>query len=121
LHYRDVKELLEQNKLEILEGLKAIIVLLSLPELMVYAAKGEPYPTIIKVFVYFTKHTEFFKVILGPKGDPSYSSEIKHFMNNHLMKKIPEWQPQQNKILVPPGYLIAFITSANLGILQHWF
>ncbi|WP_141504631.1 TetR/AcrR family transcriptional regulator [Paenibacillus luteus] len=121
LHYRDVSDLLEQNKHEILEGLKDIIVNLNLPDLLVYASKDEPYPTIIKVFEYFTVHTEFFKVILGPKGDPSYSDQIKTFMKNQLMNKIPEWQPEESKIIVPPGYLIAFITSANLGILQHWF
>lgn len=121
LHYQDVSDLLEQNKSEVYEGLTEIIVQLSLLDLLTFASKDEPYPITIKVFEFFKFHSEFFKVILGPKGDPSYTEQIKRFMQNQLSRKIPEWQPQQDKVIVPLGYLITFITSANMGIVQHWF
>jgi len=121
LHYQDVSDLLEQNKSEVYEGLKEIIVQLSFLELLNYASKDEPYPTTIKIFEFCKLHSEFFKVILGPKGDPSFLEQINRFMQNQLSRRIPEWQPQQNKVIVPLGYLITFVISANMGILQHWF
>ncbi|WP_310549897.1 TetR/AcrR family transcriptional regulator [Paenibacillus glufosinatiresistens] len=121
LHYQDVSDLLEQNKSEVYGGLREIIVQLSFLELFNYASKDEPYPKITRIFDFCKFHSEFFKVILGPKGDPSFLEQISRFMQNQLSQKIPEWQPQQNKVIVPLGYLITFVISANMGILQHWF
>ncbi|WP_199617665.1 TetR/AcrR family transcriptional regulator [Paenibacillus alkalitolerans] len=121
LHYRDAADFLEQLKTEIFEGLTHEMARINPFELKYYADKDEPYPPSVKVLEYFDKHADFFRVILGPKGDPAFPLRVKEFMKDRLFNHVLKNIPQPDDAAIPRDYLIAYVTSANLGILMHWF
>ncbi|MDF2958919.1 MAG: TetR/AcrR family transcriptional regulator [Paenibacillus sp.] len=121
LHYRDTADLLLQLKTEILDGLTKEMGQINPLELGYYAGKGKAYPVSVRVLEYFAKHADFFQVMFGPKGDLSFPLQIKEYMKTRLFNHIFNEIPQMNNSPVPRDYLIAYITSANLGILMHWF
>jgi hypothetical protein len=89
-------------------------------ELMAYADRNEPYPKVTLIFEEFGRQSEFFKIMFGPHGDISYISRFKDLMKTHIFNKLSYWQPQEENRLVPFDYLIAYMASANLGVLLHW-
>jgi AcrR family transcriptional regulator len=121
LHYKDVADMLEQLKDEAFEKIKLIVLELNLTELMKYAENDTPYPKMIQIFEEFSRNAGFFKIIFGPKGDLSFTIRFKELMKAHIYNKLANLQPQKEKMLVPIDYIIAYMASANLGILMHWF
>jgi AcrR family transcriptional regulator len=123
LHYRDVSDLLEQTRDEVLEGWGEIAHQFKFFEIIQYADRNEPYPSLIDVFEYCNRHADFCRAILGPKGDPSFASRLKQMMKEKIYNKLAEIDAnrQERKISLPPDYIIAYMTSANVGVLQHWF
>lgn len=120
LHYRDVADMLDQLKEEAFEQVRSNIQQLDPRELMAYADRNEPYPKVALIFEEFQRQSEFFKVMFGPHGDLSYIIRFKELMKTHIFNKLSYWQPQEENRLVPLDFLIAYMASANLGVLLHW-
>jgi AcrR family transcriptional regulator len=121
LHFRDVSDMLEQIKEEMFEKIRKVVIQMDLRELMEYASKGEPYPILVKIFEEFVSNADFFKAIFGPNGDMSFARRLKEFMSNHIFNKLTYLQPQDENLLVPRDFIIAYMSSANLGVVLHWF
>jgi len=120
LHYRDAADLLEQIKREIFEGLKVEMAKINPLELAAYAEKDLAYPPTQLVLHYLKQNADFFRVIFGPNGDVGFPLQIKAFMTEHLYDNIFADIPADRSAPVPRDYLIAYMTSANLGLLMHW-
>lgn len=122
LHYHDKYDLLEQSENEVIREIEAIVQdskKLILEDVLLYFGQDEPFPFIIKLFEYFLENSSFIKVILGPNGNPAFQVKMKElikktFLNNILTKVKSE------DMLVPTEYLIAYVSSAHLGVIQHW-
>ena len=120
LHYRDVADMLDQLKDEAFEQVRGNIQQLDPKELMEYADRNEPYPKVTFIFEEFQRQSEFFKAMFGPHGDLSYINRYTNLMKTHIFNKLSYWQPQEENRLVPLDYLIAYMASANLGVVLHW-
>lgn len=120
LHYRDVPDMMDQIKEEVFSSIQRIVVQLDLKELSDYAFKDEPYPKFIQIFEEISRYADFLKVMFGPKGDISYPHKFRAFMASHIFNKLTYLQPQESKLLIPRDYLIAYMSSANVGIVIHW-
>ena len=124
LHYRDVYDLIEQLQAEILQGLEAIASQMSIPGILQYAQRREPYPGLVSVFEYWNRHADFCGLLFGPKGDPSFAGRVKQLMKERMygsiLKAMPELAPAESRS-VPIDFIFAFMTSANIGLIQHWF
>lgn len=123
LHYTDVTDLLKQSQQEFLKELSALASQIQIVELMKAAERDEPYPKIVAIFEHWARNADFCKLMLGPKGDPSFVLRVKEMMASKLFRKLSDLIPidQAAEHQVPRDYLIAFISSANVGVLQHWF
>ncbi len=82
--------------------------------------KNKPDPMLVKVIEYFAEHGDFFKVILGPKGDPEFAVRIKNFLKTQHISKFLDFQPDLAETIVPKDYMIDYFASSNLSILQYW-
>jgi AcrR family transcriptional regulator len=119
LHYRDTADFLEQLKAEMFEGLTKELGKVNPLEVASYAEKGQAYPVSIRVLEFFERHGEFFRVILGPNGDITFPLQIREFMREKLFHEV--YSRFSSDGAIPQDYLVAAITSANFGILMHWF
>ncbi|MFX4263816.1 TetR/AcrR family transcriptional regulator [Pelotomaculum propionicicum] len=121
LHYRDKQDLLEQSEDEIIKKITKILSAaqqLSPEETLYYNSHDEPFPFIVKLFEYIKDNSSFIKTLLGPKGDPSFQVKLKEVLRKTLLKK--SHQLKKEEMMVPPDYLIAYLCSAYLGLVQHW-
>lgn len=120
LHYRDKYDLLEQSEAEILQDIEAIQKFAKKihPSEMLNNDFQEPLPFIMKLFEYIEENAEFIKVILGPKGDPAFQVKIKEMMKKNMLQKIVEFKEEDTQ--VPVEFLISYVTSAYLGVIQQW-
>jgi AcrR family transcriptional regulator len=121
LHYKDKYDLLEQSQIEIIRGIEKILKQGSLINLTEYKVIDKPLPFVADIFHYLNEHAAFMKAILGPKGDPSFQTKIKVFMWEKIFEKnltIPLFDKE--KLLVPSEYLLSYIASAHLGVVQQW-
>ncbi|WP_263576132.1 TetR-like C-terminal domain-containing protein [Paenibacillus terricola] len=60
------------------------------------------------------------KVMLGPKGDPSFAQRIMTEFTTRISSRLALWQPSDENMLIPRDYLIAYVSSANFGVVKHW-
>ncbi|MCM3115287.1 TetR/AcrR family transcriptional regulator [Neobacillus sp. MER 74] len=119
LHYHDKYDLLEQSEAEILTEIQKIAQKINPLDFMNFNRADEPFPFIITLFELFQENSRFMKVILGPNGDASFQGKLKDFIKQtfyqNIMSKI-----NTDHLLVPVDYLFAYVSSAHLGVIQHW-
>lgn len=123
LHYRDIQDLLEQSKEEVLKGLTESVIRASERNCSGPGA-GKPteitQPSAVGAFEYFARHSRFFAVMMGPNGDPCFFLDWKRAMMEDMRKKSMKYQPDDSQLSIPRDYLVAYIVSAHLGVIQHW-
>lgn len=132
LHYRDIPDLLKQSKEEVLKGLtesvtKAAERMGACKESPASPTEQEsrmpsaaPNPTALGAFEYFARHARFFSVMMGSNGDPCFFLEWKKAMMEDMKRKSLIYQPDDTNLSIPRDYLVAYIVSAHLGVIQHW-
>lgn len=120
LHYKDKYDLLEQSETDILNTIPGIVR----PDKKILEGiapidKEEPFPFLISLFSYFQVHADFMKVNLGPKGNPSFQSDLKNVIKNKVLENVLT-HAKKKDMLVPEEYFTAYVASAHLGVIQHW-
>lgn len=121
LHYRDLQDLLDQCAADMIDGWMNVMKKFNPIEVQDCKYLFTPNPHIIEVYEYFQTNAWFFKVILGPKGDPAFPMLMKKTMMQHLERNRVKLQIKDEDLLVPADYINEFVLSVNMGILQHWF
>ncbi|MCU6707381.1 TetR/AcrR family transcriptional regulator [Paenibacillus sp. J5C_2022] len=123
LHYEDVHDFIEQQVHEFLNQLSELASKVQFTDLLLAAERDEPFPGLISIIEHWERNADFCKWLLGPKGDPSFVLRVKELMKQRLFIKLSglEGTDSASELQVPLEYLIAYVTSANVGVLQHWF
>ncbi|KAF1084034.1 DNA-binding transcriptional repressor AcrR [Sporotomaculum syntrophicum] len=122
LHYKDKQDLLEQCEEQIINEINDILKIerqLNLEETLNYYSKYEPPPFVVKLFDYILENASFMKVMLGPNGDPSFQIRMKESLRKNMLVKIEE-KFHKEQMMVPQECLLAYISSAYLGVIQYW-
>jgi AcrR family transcriptional regulator len=119
LHYRDKYDLLEQSEEEIIRGIAAITENIDPVDAMAHTSHDEPVPIILKLFEFFQEHAEFLKVVLGPNGNASFQVKLKSFIQTIFYRNFVT-KLEKESIQVPVEILLAYLSSAHLGVVQHW-
>jgi AcrR family transcriptional regulator len=120
LHYTDKYDLLEKVENEVIQEIQEQTKDIDSINLLNIDALNEPLPFMIKLFEYFKENSNFMKAILGPKGDPIFHSKIKKFIETNLFEKGLSKTFNKENMLVPEEYLISYVLSAHLGVVQQW-
>lgn len=121
LHYRDKYDLMDNVQNEILHGLQNKLKHVNIMEAISCFSKDITYPPLVQVFQYLKDHGRFLKILLGPKGDPSFSQKIKNLLKSIFYEKM-----QKNIIILPENislvqkYLPSVTSSAYFGIIEQW-
>jgi AcrR family transcriptional regulator len=119
LHYRDKFDLLEQSEEEIVHGIAEITADIDPAEAMAHTSSNEPVPIILKLFEFFQEHADFLKVNLGPNGNASFQIKLKKLIQKIFYRNFVA-KLNKDEILVPIETLLAYLSSAHLGVVQHW-
>ncbi|USL34149.1 TetR/AcrR family transcriptional regulator [Priestia megaterium] len=119
LHYQDKYDLLKKSENEVIQEIQEFIKKANPNEIVSANLQEQPLPFIIALFEYIQENARFMQVMLGPKGNPGFYLKIKEVMKTNMLEKL---KLIDNKIspLVPLEYLMSYVTSAHLGVIQHW-
>lgn len=79
----------------------------------------QPLDIAIFIFEFLERNRKFIKAILGPNGDLSFQTKLKNFMWKAIFEN-HDTPIQPGKLLVPGEYLISYIASAHIGVIQQW-
>ncbi len=120
IHYTDKYDLLEKVENEIMEEIQEHIKDIDYVNLLGMKVVNEPVPYLVKLFQYFKENSDFMKAVLGPNGDPLFQRKLKSFMEKALFEKNQIKFFDKEKLLIPEKYVIAYIISAHLGLVQQW-
>ncbi|MBB5172388.1 TetR/AcrR family transcriptional regulator [Texcoconibacillus texcoconensis] len=118
LHFHDKYDLLEQSEAEILNGIKQIAKELDDVDMNNWKKENGPHPAAEKYFTYLKEHALFVRAVLGPKGDPGFQRKMKTLIADGIKKKFAGKERKSQPF--PADYLIAYLVSAHLGVVQHW-
>ena len=119
LHYSDKYDMLEKIESEVIQEFYSIAqsINCSKEEL---DNEMEILCFMSKYFHFIKENSTFMKAILGPKGDPNFQIKIKQLIKENLFEKMLLVELHKDKMLVPEDYLISYILSAHLGVIQYW-
>ncbi|MCL6573039.1 MAG: TetR/AcrR family transcriptional regulator [Bacillus sp. (in: Bacteria)] len=119
LHYRDKYDLLEQSEDEIITEIEKLTLQVNLKDAFNYNRQDEPFPFIITLFDYLLENSSFMKIILSPKGGVSFQLKLKDLIKRTFSKNILA-NIRIEDMLVPAEFLMAYVSSAHIGVIQHW-
>ena len=124
IHYQDKYDLLSKCEEELMQEM-ADRILKNVPNLMnadqrTNAPITIPLPAIVSIFEYLERNSGFMKAVLGPKGDLSFQTKLKKFVGKTLFDSNKNPLIKQENFLVPAEYLVSYISSAHIGVIQQW-
>lgn len=120
LHYLDKYDLLEKIENEIIQEIEEETKHLDSVNMMNIDASSEPLPFMVKLFEYFRENSVIIKSILGVKGDPTFETKIKKFIEINLFEKQKFKNFNIDDAVISEEYFIQYILSADLGVIKHW-
>ncbi len=80
----------------------------------------DAYRVLVPFSEFLQRNRVIMKSLLGPTGDPHFQSRLKQFMHDALFKRASGSLFLRQKALVPSDYLISYIASAHIGVMQEW-
>lgn len=77
----------------------------------------EPFDSNIKWFEYCRKHREYLRILLGPKGDPSFEYKLRKRLKvdiNRMMDRDGMLNDYLRK------YVVEYVVGATLSLTRYW-
>ncbi|MED1558652.1 TetR/AcrR family transcriptional regulator [Bacillus paramycoides] len=122
-HYQDKYDLVDKCEEEFMQEMVTMI-LENFPNILAEQENNSsttiPVKLLVSIFEHLDRNRVFMKAILGPKGDLSFQTKWKNFIWKTLFQSNKNPHIQQENFLVPAEYLLSYVASANLGVIQQW-
>lgn len=122
-HYQDKYDLMAKCQDEIIAGLAAIAKRI-FPSVKVdmqhSSSRLAIYPFVVAIFEFMNEQSRFMKVVLGPRGDMSFQTKIKSFMQETMLGNRPDVLINEGEVRVSAKYFATYVGSAHIGVIQKW-
>lgn len=119
LHHRDKFDLLEQYENELFQEIEAIAKKVDVEDLKRFNEKQQPVTFIVKLLEYIQANAKFMNAVLGPRGNVAFQIKFKEHLKSNVGRVfIKEAEVENMKI--PKEYLLSYLVSAHLGVIQEW-
>lgn len=119
LHYQDKFDLLEQCEKEVFEEIEAVAEKVDVQEMKHFLATNKPLPFIVSLLDYIKENAAFMHAVLGPNGDVSFQLAFKDYLKTNVGREVLQTAKEEDR-LVPYDYLLSYLVSAHLGVIQEW-
>ncbi|MGG4342989.1 TetR/AcrR family transcriptional regulator [Paenibacillus lautus] len=122
-HYQDKFDLMARCQEEFMDKMRDIVKE-KVTDINVDADSNVP-PTLpfnvmVSMFEYLDQNRKFMRAVSGPNGGLSFQTKMKEFLWNTLFVRKEFPLVKQEKLLVPSEYLIAYLVSAHIGVIEQW-
>lgn len=120
LHYQDKTDLLEKTVADIMEECQALLLQSNSLVIKEYVNSNNPPLFMVSLFEYFDQNASLIRAFLSMKGDLSFQEQFKNIIWSNLFEKELSVHIKKDNLLVPSDYLVIYLISAHLGVIQHW-
>lgn len=120
LHYQDKTDLLEKTVADIMEECQALLLQSNSLVIKEYVNSNNPPLFMVSLFEYFDQNASLIRAFLSMKGDLSFQEQFKNIIWSNLFEKELSVHIKKDNLLVPGDYLVIYLISAHLGVIQHW-
>lgn len=121
-HYQDKFNLMNSYQEEIMREMSTITKE-NLPNLIADLhtndKKVQTIEIAVLIFKFLDQNRGFMKAVLGPNGELSFQTKLKEFIYKTLFESTDTPLKLEN-LLVPGEYLVSYIASAHIGVVQQW-
>ena len=115
LHYQDKNDLLIKSLREALDDLVADIGPPTTDEGQLIV-DGALRP-ILMVFKHVAQHADFYRVMLGADGVPSFVARVRDYISEITLKWLSFMQPDPDQATVPLEIVASYLSWAYLGVI----
>lgn len=122
-HYEDKFDLLEKCEANLMREMEKKLVNklpLVISEIEGSYDKTIPFIQLVPMFEYLYENKKFIKILLTKSIDSPFQAKLKMFMHKMLFSEGKHSIFKKEDLLVSPNYLVSYISSAHLGVIQEW-
>lgn len=120
LHYQNKYDLLNACQEKIISDLKKLSTEVEKLNIIDLYGSTESIPFLIEMVRYYKNNHTLMKILLKSEHTVKFQNEIQQLMADNIFK-LPIVKEKENALSIPKSYLIAYIFSAHIGIIQEWF
>lgn len=117
-HYLDKYDLLKQYMEEIYQMLNSSEDMTLIEKQA--KAGGQPPEGIVQMFRKVEQHADFFRLMLGPNGDPQFVQQIREYIKKRMRQLLPDKTPFTSYETPPLDLSLEYVASAGVGALYWW-
>ncbi len=117
LHYKDKNDLLIKSLRDALDELIADITPPAPGEVSADDNALEP---ILQVVNHVARHADFYRVMLGADGVPSFIARVRDYIEEITLKWFAVLQPNAAEIVVPVEIIVNYLSGAYIGVIIWW-
>lgn len=120
LHYHDKTDLVRQIQDEIILDVEQIILNSAPSSLAELSASAAPLPVLVRLFNYLKGDAALINAMLMQPGCGGFHEKIRCALERNLRDIGFFAGAEPSRFQVPARYLISYVLSAHLGVLQEW-
>ncbi len=114
-HYEDKFDLLDQYAQAVYKLADNASDTNSTPGLEAVAEKMAQ--GLVKVLEHVRGHAKFFRVMLGPNGDPAFTAKIRQFVQKRIRRSLPKALLSDENAA---DLYLSYVSSGAVGVLAWW-
>jgi AcrR family transcriptional regulator len=118
LHYKDKQDLLTQSLHDAIDELLADIGLAENGSGQLLS-DGAVRP-IMAVFQHVAQHAEFYRVMMGAAGVPSFIASVRDYVSDITLQWLKALQPNAQQSAVPLEIVASSLSWSMLGVIIWW-
>lgn len=123
-HYVDKNDLMNKCQESILNGMRSIVTKKIPVAIESFTMNETPdfnaFTPAISIFEYLYDNRELMGALLGTRGDVTFQTKLKSLMWKILFEGNEISTFNKENLLVPGEYLVSYIASAHIGVIQQW-
>jgi AcrR family transcriptional regulator len=117
-HYADKYDLLDKYMNEVYE-LTASQEAISSAQSRDADSVGPP-AGMVHMFEHVRQHADFYRVMLGAKGDPEFAQRIRQYSESRLRSLLPNRKKKAYPGDPPLGLCLSYLSHAGVGVIAWW-
>ncbi|HPH98112.1 MAG TPA: TetR/AcrR family transcriptional regulator [Anaerolineaceae bacterium] len=120
LHYKDKFDLLDQTEGEIIQHVESLFQQAGSINMNNPMRFADAWPVIVTFFEYLKENAALMRAVLGLKGEMALQTQIHKAATRKIIEQGYVNQIPMEDLMVPAEYLISYVVSAHLGVIQVW-
>ncbi len=79
-----------------------------------------PNPFYLRATQYIYQHGEFFKVMMGENGIPSFQQQFLKIIEKYMLDHLEKLHPHPNRMEIPKELFIYYVAHGYVGVISYW-